>query len=582
MVTAPTDTRSVLHPRDLAGCEHRVALDFVHPDLVRGRADTPEATRRKDAAETHRARVRDVLRGIHSDQPGAFAIAGGATHAEAVDATLRAARQGAAWIWNATLPVDTVRGRRGHAELLVRAGDGYLPVIVVNHRTSYPAKKRRNGTAERPVTVRTSPLWGWLPAPDPFRTGRNHRRDQLRLAHLTQMLLDLGLSPDLREQDLQGGVIGLDADCIVVHPTGTMLDDYRRVFARRQAIARGEIPTTPRRVGECRGCPWWAQCGPELEQRHDVSLVATGNQTQALEEIGVTTIDQLAEYRGDAPPGWPSNARFADTVVGAIAWLDDVPLVRRVEHPRVHRADVEVDVDMESYGEDGAYLWGTLLTDRSDRDRPVVYRAFVTWDPLPTRDEAVSFANFWSWLMAERDNAHDAGKTFAAYCYSQQAENRWLLGSADRFAGEPGIPTRVEVAAFIESPEWVDIYEAVGRAFISPNGKGLKRVAPVAGFTWRDAEASGEASMDWYRDAVGMGGTAVDDAQRRRLLEYNEDDVRATKVLREWMDSAALTAVPLESDLLAGGGAAASGDSGPGRAERVEEGAAAEEGDGTE
>ncbi|GAA1482284.1 TM0106 family RecB-like putative nuclease [Gordonia sinesedis] len=590
MVTAPTDGMSVLHPRDLAGCEHRVALDFAYPEVVRARADTPEAARRKDAADGHRTRVRDLLRAVHSDQPGAFAVVDEPTHAAAVATTRRLCAAGVPWIWNATLPADLTGGRRGHSELLVRSGDGYVPIIVVNHRTSYPAKTRRDGSADRPITATTSPLWGWLPLPDPFRTVRNHRRDQLRLAHLTQMLVDLGLAPTVPDADLLAGVVGLDADCIVVHPIGAQLDDYREVFARRQAIASGEIATAPRRVGECRGCPWWSRCGPELERRHDVSLVATGNQSLALGAIGVTSIDDLAGYRGEPPPDWPSNVRFTDAVVSAIAWLDDIPLVRRVGRPRVQRADVEVDVDMESFGEDGAYLWGTLLTDRRDRDRPVIYRAFVTWQPLPTRDEARSFAQFWTWLMDERDAAHAEGKTFAAYCYSQQAENRWLLGSADRFAGEPGIPTRDEVTAFIESSEWVDIYEAVGRAFVCPRGKGLKRVAPVAGFEWRDADASGEASMDWYREAVGIGGTAVDLTQRRRLLEYNEDDVRATKVLREWMDTRARREVPLQDDLLASGADASAivadpraGDgSGPRGTQRVEEGPAAEQSDGAE
>ena len=121
-----------------------------------------------------------------------------------------------------------------------------------------------------------------------------------------------------------------------------------------------------------------------------------------------------------------------------------------------------------------------------------------------------------------------------AYCYSQQAENRWLLGSADRFAGcraSPPVPTSRH-----SSPEqWVDVFEAVGDNFISTGGKGLKRVAPIAGHRWRDPEAGGEASMDWYAAAVGLTGRTPDHDQRTRLLHYNEDDVVATKVLREWM-----------------------------------------------
>jgi predicted RecB family nuclease len=55
--------------------------------------------------------------------------------------------------------------------------------------------------------------------------------------------------------------------------------------------------------------------------------------------------------------------------------------------------------------------------------------------------------------------------------------------------------------------------------------------------------------MRWYRDAVGMDGDPAQPDQRRRLLEYNEDDVRATKTLREWMSSPSVNELPFVGDL---------------------------------
>ncbi|MDA3629732.1 ribonuclease H-like domain-containing protein, partial [Saccharopolyspora sp. WRP15-2] len=85
--------------------------------------------------------------------------------------------------------------------------------------------------------------------------------------------------------------------------------------------------------------------------------------------------------------------------------------------------------------------------------------------------------------------------------------------------------------------------------FLCPNGKGLKVIAPSAGFTWRDAEASGENSMRWYRDAVGLGGGIPDPTQRDRILHYNEDDVRATWIIRRWMTSDEVKQIPFAEDL---------------------------------
>ena len=40
--------------------------------------------------------------------------------------------------------------------------------------------------------------------------------------------------------------------------------------------------------------------------------------------------------------------------------------------------------------------------------------------------------------------------------------------------------------------------------------------------------------MAWYKEAA-----AGDESARQRLLEYNEDDVLATRALREWLDGPA-------------------------------------------
>lgn len=53
--------------------------------------------------------------------------------------------------------------------------------------------------------------------------------------------------------------------------------------------------------------------------------------------------------------------------------------------------------------------------------------------------------------------------------------------------------------------------------------------------------------MGWYRRAVGYDADP-DLSQRTRLFEYNEDDVRATQVLRDWMSQRAVDEVPSLSD----------------------------------
>lgn len=482
---------------------------------------------------------------------------------ERAAATAAAVAAGAPLIWGAGLGADTPAssgvGRRGSAELLVRLPEGgYVPVIVVHHRITDPGAGAH--TTALPVVA------PHLAEPDAERRVRSHARDLLRLAHLHRMLRSAGWAPPEHAPGAnRAGVIGLDADVVVWHdlaaehwPGGrTTLEEYDVRFADRAAVALaarsgGPALAAPSRINECRRCPWWPTCEAELSRAQDVSLVARGEAAAALRDLGVRSVRDLAAIDPAAPPGPVPGPPLGDLVALARAWLRGLAVVRRAERVAVPRADVEIDVDMESFGESGAYLWGALLRHPGGRragDDPDGYRAFATWEPLPTLDEARSFAEFWAWFTGMRRRAHASGRTFAAYCYNADAENRWLLGSARRFAGMAGVPAVAEIEEFIGSPEWVDVFALVSEWFLCAHGKGLKVVAPVAGFAWRDPEAGGENSMRWYRAAVGVDGAPPDAGQRQRLLDYNADDVAATLALREWMCSPAVEAVPLAGEL---------------------------------
>jgi predicted RecB family nuclease len=534
-------------------CRRRVHLehDPASVDSPRARPDPALEQRRADAI-AHRAQVGARLAALVGD--GWVGVPPGSVR-ERERATVEALHAGSPYIWNAMLPLDVSGARSGDADLLVRGEGGYRPLIVVRHRVTDPGSGALTGPLGPPRAE--------LASVDPGRRARSHTRDQLQLAHLVRMLQSLGHAA--QAEPALGGVIGLDADVVLWHDLSapswpgqrSTLAEYDARFADRLAVAMAALENRPAlaqpsRITECRRCPWWPTCEAVLSDRRDVSLVLRGEDAVALRGAGVQTVAALAALDpAGEPPVVLHGLPFADAIALARAYLRGLPLVRRVPEVPVVRADVEVDIDMESFGEGGAYLWGCLLSTPSGADvgEPTGYRAFATWRPLPTEDEARSFAEFWGWLRALRRRCAALGLSFAAYCYNEQAENRWLLGSADRFAGRPGIPSRAEVREFIDSDRWIDLFAVVSQWFLCAHGKGLKRIAPAAGFTWDDPEAGGENSMRWYRAAVGMDGAPPDPVQRERLLRYNADDVHATKALREWMCSPALADVPLAAEL---------------------------------
>ncbi|APT93810.1 recombinase RecB [Corynebacterium phocae] len=375
-------------------------------------------------------------------------------------------------------------------DALLNSPKGYLPVLVSNHRVA-----RRKATSVLPG-VPTHRLGLSAPLDLPYKL-RHHAVDGYRLALAARGLAASGLDSG------QGVVIGQDRD------TAFFVDTTRYQPSLSAALEQ-PLPTKPRRVKECAVCRFWPLCHVELKTRDDISLFLPGDEAEKFRTRGIDTVGKLAA------------ANLGEVSTLARAWQEDIALLRRPTFAPAPRADVEVDVDMEAYLDQGAYLWGAWHGGK--------YHPFVTWKPLGGAAEAENFQAFWNWLQGLRDRAHAEGKTFAAYCYSAGGENHWMLESARRF----GQPTVEEVQEFISSEEWVDMFALVRHSFAATAGMGLKVVAPLAGHTWAEDDFSGEESVDARRAAVHG-----DLAARRRLLEYNEGDVRATLTIRDWMSRGA-------------------------------------------
>ncbi|MTD15685.1 TM0106 family RecB-like putative nuclease [Nakamurella sp. YIM 132087] len=530
-----------LAPSAAGRCRRRVHLD-----------NDPQAPRERRLAADDGARHRIADMDAHRDrvvQELAVAFPGAPEGASAWDVLDAGGRPPVVL----GLPLASEH-RVGDPEMVVWLGDGYVPVIVRSHRT----------TDQGAGAVLSSPAEPLRRTVADGRKPRPHQSDVLALAHLYRLLGEQGLASDTA----LGGVIGRghadagepgaahdDAENVLWHDLSVLLPEYDRRFADRLAVATaaraGQVLARPTRIGECRRCPWWPVCSVELEAGHDISLVSAGGDTEVLLGAGVRTVDQLARMPADEVAELPLTGIDPATArTRARAWLVGAPVVRRHGRITVPRADLELDVDMESYLDDGAYLWGTFLTGPAVTRLGLTagYRPFASWRPMPDADEGRAFADFWGYLTELRRLAAEHGLTFAAYCYSRWAEERWLRSTPVRYPQVPGMPGTAAIEAFCSGPQWVDMYQQIRDQFIVPGSMKLKSLAPLAGFHWRDAEPGGENSMAWYRTAVGFDGAAPDVASAERVLRYNEDDVRATLALREWMTHRSGT-VPTAAEL---------------------------------
>lgn len=428
-------------------CRRRVHLEHDPNAPERPHQEDAGSAQRMADAQQHRQAVADLLEAGYAEADW-VSVPAEASADERVRLTRTALAEGVAVISGALLPADAEGGRRGGCELLVRTAGGYVPVIVVAHRIT-----DRRASASPVYATEIADLDPEHAAWDANRKLRSHPRDQLRIVHVLELLRAAGYA---EHGAVRGGVIGLDADVVVWHdleapgfPGGlSTVEEYRRRFADRHAVASaaadGDEPLAqPSRVLECRTCPWWQVCEKALVEADDVSLVVRGDDAVELRNAGVATVADLAALDPAAePPVALKGNSLTNLVALAQAWRAGASVVRKVDTAMVERADIEVDVDMESFSDRGAYLWGALLSGHGIGIREG-YHAFATWEPLPSEDEARSFAEFWAWFTDVRSRAASRGLSFRAYCYNARAENRWLFASAERFAGYPGVPDKI-------------------------------------------------------------------------------------------------------------------------------------------
>ncbi|HVT42741.1 MAG TPA: TM0106 family RecB-like putative nuclease [Acidimicrobiales bacterium] len=530
--------------------------------------------------------------------------------------TLRAAAAGAPVIAGGRLPVDHETHRVGEPDLLVRHGDGYLPVDVKSHKSLERVRKEGSGTAL--VSELETPFFD-AAVTDTEHNPRKHVGDQLQLAHYRVLLDAAGLAcPGSYAAGILGteGVIvwydlerrWLDPPEYVEHPPqGPMsamgryevefqhrLDVYRAAEAHRRD---GSVPLVaePILCDQCDLCRWRDWCGDKLEEAADLSLIsgigagkrrlykaqgiddlhalaALDWRTAELHRCKVDLDDVVHKAVAHAPttplseviPGRTKQVEALTAhglhTVADLELLDRVTLdccleavagaaphielararvgaapayrKRGVDEVVVPRGDVEVDVDMENTN-DGCYLWGALVVDRRLADSSAQYVPFASWDPDIAAGELVAFAEFWRWLTDLRARTAAAGATFRAYCYSKSAEQ----GQMTRLADELGL--RGEVDEFLASEDWVDLLEVMRAQLVTGRSMSLKETAPLAGFAWRTNDGGGTMAMVEYDQAIDDADPAGAAEARRWLLEYNEDDVRATAALRWWLDGEA-------------------------------------------
>lgn len=512
------------------------------------------------------------------------------------DATRTAVRAGAPLIVAPRLPMDRKGHRRGSPPLLVRGADqsnkkpGYVPVQV--------RAKRMLERHSRPAQIACSPLVSPQPSAAldltnaRLRTGRED--DQLHVAHFWRLLEAAGWQASgeplagiigndtlrrtfFTEDALEGvaalalstgrGAQGSPAVAWVrlttkqirtfsrTSPDGwkvrSPLERYDHEHGFRVKVAQTASKRTgnandPRRmvtpifVRECSSCQWWAVCAPamgedDLSRSIDKSPLDV-REISVLRSLGIHSIHDLVD--ADLPallPEYLPEVRHRDGAEERLLLAArrarmiaaGVQIERTSSTPlELPTARYEIDWDIETSSADRIYLWGFLMRDRLNPADTGTYHSFVSFTDQDARAEIELARQAMSWLIAQL-TAHPDCQVFHYSDYE--------MVHLAKLANQSNDPT-LQRALELLTERHIDMFETVRKNYFGAHGLSLKIVAnAAAGFNWRDDTPGGLNSQAWFVEAIhGSDEQTRTDAQQR-ILNYNEDDVRATMVLRDWM-----------------------------------------------
>lgn len=263
----------------------------------------------------------------------------------------------------------------------------------------------------------------------------------------------------------------------------------------------------------CKQSPWFSECRQSSEACEDISLLnrVWRQEVNRLKKAGIETISQLAllsvmQLEKMAPD--LSAARLEIMRDQAIAIHEGRHIIRQSILFPVASTEIFFDIESDPL-RDFDYLFGTLMLENGQER----YQPFFAQSPKQEQD---TWNEFVSFIEQHLD--------CPIYHYG------WFeVEVVKRFSAKYGISS---VASDALAQNMIDLLELIRPAVIFPlSFYSLKDIASYLGFHWRAEDASGANSVLWFEEWLKKKTPKL----MQKILEYNEDDVRATAHVQRWL-----------------------------------------------
>jgi len=366
---------------------------------------------------------------------------------------------------------------------------------------------------------------------DDDHDGRPKLHYAVQLALYVDILERLNLSAGRRGfvWDILGDEVAYDFTTI---PGQSLWDEYEAAILDARAILAREFIPLPGYATVCKLCHWHTHCIAKLTAADDLTLIPFLRRSDR--DVMAESIPTIATLAAINPDGFIKGRKTLFAGIGAdrLRLLQARAAMLKASSPKPYlREPVSLDpfplelfFDVEVDPLRGiCYLHGFVERQNGDNSTER-FVSFFAEETTPAA-ECDAFAAALDYLASRAD---------AAIYYYSKYERTIYRKLQQKY---PNICTPEDVERLFEPPRAMDLYgDVVLKATEWPTrDHSIKTLAKYLGFTWRDTHPSGAASVEWFDRWCRERHPEI----RQRILDYNEDDCRATRVLLDGIRSLA-------------------------------------------
>ncbi len=313
----------------------------------------------------------------------------------------------------------------------------------------------------------------------------------------------------------------------------TLWDIYQEALADARSIINGSDDPKPALAAICKLCRWRSFCSEELQATDDLTLIPRlGRSKRDGMENQFPTVTALAESN---PEGFIDGKKTPFKGVGAatlktfheraklLKSLNPKPFLKAPVTLPARSRKVFFDIECDPM-RDFTYLHGFIVRENGDN----AAERFVSFfcDAVSGDEERNGFASAISFIRSAQP---------ATVFYYSKYERTNYRKLQSRY---PDVCSADDIEQLFDPQNSVDLYYDVvlPKTEWPTHDFSLKTLAKYLGFVWRDADPSGASSIEWYNRWVETGDASI----KQRILDYNEDDCRATRWLVDGIRGMAL------------------------------------------